>query len=238
MDRTAGLISIAAIASAFGAGCGSFHAADTAGDAGSTPAIGSLCSDLKPFSEGFDAEGWAAGWDANGSNLHVRAAPHQSAPNALVLELPSAAKGGDESWLGRPLARCNLRASAWVYFQGPFGDGEVDFFGVTDGSSHGAPGIVLVATASNPGAIAIEDTENGTSATSIVPDTWSFVEIEIDPVGHRFSTRVDRTTVREGVLAPSFPTTGLVLKVGASWISGPPTKPWTVYFDDVAVSAP
>ena len=110
---------------------------------------------------------------------------------------------------------------------------------MTDGPSHGSAGILLVAQASSPGAIGIEGSSSGMSPTSIVADTWSFVEIEIDPGAHHFSARVDGKVVREGVLDTDFGANGgLTLKVGASWVTGPPTKPWTVYFDDVSVSAP
>lgn len=238
MVRTAGLISIAAIGCALGVGCGSFGAANEPGDAGRTAATATFCADLKPFREGFDEAGWASGWNARGSALHAGAAVNKSPPNALVLEVAAGATTADESWIDRPLGTCRLKASAWIYFEGAFGDGEVDFFGVTDGPSRGSSGVLLVAQASAPGEIQIEQPNTTASPATVLVDTWSFVEIEIDPVAHHFSASVDQKVVIEGALDSSFGAEGLTLKVGASWIGGPPKKPWTVYFDDLSVSAP
>lgn len=231
------------------AACGSFGSADApagadAGDAaaadgdlstvrdgGGTDGPQPACTALAitdDFPQGFP------GWDLNeASGLVVSETMARSVPTALLLELAPGTT--TRSFLGRKLPRCRIAVSIWMRVQGGFGDGEVDFVGVTDSLDKNFDGVLVISAKAQADALSVEDPAGGQRRTNAPVDTWFEVKLDVDPIQHRYEASVAGEPFG-GPLPSTFGAgDGLYLLVGAPWVDSGRTKPWKVSFDDLTV---
>lgn len=244
------ILSLGMAGCAFIAACGSFDAApdSSSADAGSAndaatidgaPADAAAALDaLQPsctaqsVSDGFASD--LAGWDTSRlGDLTTSTTIARSPPTSLFLNLQPDATG--ERFVARELPACHVKLSLWMYVEGGFGDGEVDFVTVTDSLTNGQPGVIVLGAKAYPGALSVEDFVNQRK-TSAPSDTWVKVEMDVDPMGHHYSVDVGGYTF-DGQVPDAFGASGhLYLLVGAPYVDAARGKRWSVYFDDLSLA--
>lgn len=179
-------------------------------------------------------QGWP-GWDTSRADgLSADSVLTRSPPTSLLLQL--APNVATPRFLVRKLPSCHVKLSIWLYVQGGFGDGEVDFLTVTDGVGRDTPGLHIVGAKAIPGALSVEDPGGPQRKTKAAADTWVEVAMEVNPITQFYSVVVADEAF-DGALPSTFGSGGdLYLRVGATWVDGSHTTTWKVYFDDLTVN--
>lgn len=192
--------------------------------------------DACPLDYAFDSslevpwDGWTV--DHAGGALSGDLSTFVSPPASLALDLPPATV--DRMFLVKELPYCHVVAKTKIYVAGAFGDGEIDFFTVSDAVIVEAIVGVIHASA-HPGQLTAESPGGAQETLGGVVNEWRELEIDVNPFSRTWSV-ASPTVRRTGTLAASFgKERRFFLQVGAPWVDSSRTKTWKVRFDDVSV---